>query len=254
MKEFPKRRIKFYEEQYWYAKEFLNKHLQIEEYKNKNVLEVGSAEGGGIKYYFEQGANCWGVEISKGRNDFAIEYVNEKNIKFLEGDICDDTFVKELPHMDLILIRDVIEHIPNKLSALKNLNKLLKPDGIIFLSYPPKYSPYAGHQQNIKKRIGSLPFIHLLPKGFYKLFLSSANLNNEKINEFMQTRRDMIAINKIEKLFHKAELTIKQKDFYFIRPCFEKRFGWKPKKVIFNNIPILKEIFTLGALYQLGKK
>jgi SAM-dependent methyltransferase len=254
VKEFPKRRIKFYEEQYWYAKEFLSEHLPIKEYKSINVLEVGSAEGGAIKYFFEQGANCWGVEISKGRNDFAIEYVNEKEIQFLEGDICDDAFIKEFPQMDLILIRDVIEHIPDKLSALRNLNKLLKKDGIIFLSYPPKYSPYAGHQQNVKKRIGSLPFIHLLPKGMYRFFLSSADLTNEKINEFMQTRRDMIAISKIESLFKRAKLIIKQKDFYFIRPCFEKRFGWKPKKIVFNNIPMLKEVFTLGALYKLGKK
>jgi SAM-dependent methyltransferase len=251
---FPERRIKFYEEQYWYAKEVLTKHLPIKEYKDINILEVGSAEGGAIKYYFEQGANCWGVEISKGRNDFAIEYVNEEKIKFIEGDICDDSFIKKLPQMDLILIRDVIEHIPDKLTALNNLNKLLKSDGIIFLSYPPKYSPYAGHQQNIKKRIGSLPFIHLLPKGLYKMFLSSAELKDEKIVEFMQTRRDMIAINKIENLFKKADLKIKQKNFYFIRPCFEKRFGWKPKKTIFNSIPIVKEFFTLGALYQLRKK
>lgn len=253
MSNFPERRVKFYEEQYWYAKEFLSKHLPSLDYKNKNVLEVGSAEGGAINYYFEQGANCWGVEISKGRNDFAIKYVNEEKIKFMEGDICDDAFVKELPQMDLILIRDVIEHIPDKLAALKNLNKLLKTDGIVFLSYPPKYSPYAGHQQNVKKRIGSLPFIHLLPKGLYKIFLKSADLSEGKISEFIQTRRDMIAINKIEKLFIKAELKIKQKDFFFIRPCFEKRFGWKPKKTIFNNLPIIKEVFTLGALYQLGK-
>jgi len=254
VQKFHERRIKFYKEQYWYAKEYLSKYLSIKEYKNKNVLEVGSAEGGAIKYFFEQGANCWGVEISKGRNDFAIEYIKEEKIEFLEGDICNDAFVKELPQMDLILIRDVIEHIPDKLTALKNLNKLLKQDGIIFLSYPPKYSPYAGHQQNVKKRIGSLPFIHLLPKGLYRLFLSSANLTNEKINELMQTRRDMIAINKIESLFKKAKLIIRQKDFYFIRPCFEKRFGWKPKKIVFNNILMLKEVFTLGALYKLAKK
>ena len=254
MNKFSERRIKFYEEQYWYAKEFLTKYLPIKNFNNINILEVGSAEGGAIKYFHEQGAKCYGVEISKGRNDFAKEYVNIKEIKFLEGDICDDTFVKELPQMDLILIRDVIEHIPDKQKALENLNKLLKENGIIFLSYPPKYSPYAGHQQNVKKKIGSLPFIHILPKSLYTIFLKAAKLTKEKISELLQTKRDMISINKIEKLFDKAGLQIIKKDFYFIRPCFKKRFGWKPKKTVFNSIPIIKEVFTLGALYQLKKK
>ncbi len=254
MSEFPERRIKFYKEQYWYAKEFLTKYLPIKSFENLNILEVGSAEGGAVDFFYEQGANCYGVEISKGRNDFAKEYINKKEIKFIEGDICDNTFVTELPEMDLILIRDVIEHIPDKLKALENLNKLLKENGMIFLSYPPKFSPYAGHQQNVKKRIGSLPFIHLLPKGLYSIFLKAAKLTKEKISELMQTRRDMISIKKMEKLFGKANLQIVKKDFYFIRPCFEKRFGWKPKKTIFNSIPIVKEVFTLGALYQLKKK
>jgi SAM-dependent methyltransferase len=251
---FPERRVKFYEEQYWYAKEFLTKYLPVKDFNNINILEIGSAEGGAIKYFYEQGANCYGIEISKGRNDFAKEYININEIKFTEGDICNDTFVKELPKMDLILIRDVIEHIPEKLKALQNMNKLLKENGLIFLSYPPKYSPYAGHQQNVKKKIGSLPFIHLLPKGLYTLFLKAANLTKEKISELLQTKRDMISIKKIEKLFKKAELQIAKKDFYFIRPCFEKRFGWKPKKTVFNSVPLIKEIFTLGALYQLKKK
>lgn len=254
MNKFPERRIKFYKEQYWYAKEFLTKYLPVKKYKGLNILEVGSAEGGALKYFYEQGANCYGVEISKGRNDFAIEYVNQKEIKFLEGDICNNTFVKELPQMDLILIRDVIEHIPDKLTALKNLNKLLKGNGLVFLSYPPKYSPYAGHQQNVKKKIGSLPFIHLLPKSIYTIFLKAAKLTKEKIAELLQTRRDMISIKKIENLFDKAGLEIEQKDYYFIRPCFEKRFGWKPKKTVFNSLPLIKETFTLGALYQLKRK
>lgn len=254
MKEFPKRRIKFYEEQYWYAKNFLTEFLPIEDFSNPNVLEVGSAEGGAIKFFYEKGANCYGVEISEARNAFAKEFINISKIKFLTGDICENSFVEELPKMDLILIRDVVEHIPNKLKALENLNRLLKPNGTIFLSYPPKFSPYAGHQQNVKKRIGNLPFIHILPKKIYTLFLKAANLSDEKIVELLQTKHDMISIANIETLFTKAELTITKKSFYFIRPCFEKRFGWKRRITIFNSIPILKEMFTLGAIYLLEKE
>ncbi|PID58419.1 MAG: hypothetical protein CR986_07895 [Ignavibacteriae bacterium] len=254
MKEFPQRRIKFFEEQYWYSKSFLQKYMDISIFKNLNVLEVGSAEGGSIKYFSEQGANCWGIEISKGRSDFSIEYCKDSKISFIHDDICNYELVKKLPKMDIILIRDVIEHIPDKVKALENMNTLLKENGKLFLSYPPKYSPYAGHQQNVKKIIGKLPFIHLLPQSLYKLFLKAAKQSETRISEFMDTKRDMISIQKIEKYFNKTNYKILKKDYYFIRPCFEKRFGWEPRKTFLSRIPILKEIFTIGALYILVKK
>ncbi|PID28289.1 MAG: hypothetical protein CSB55_05680 [Candidatus Cloacimonadota bacterium] len=254
MKEFPRRRIKFFEEQYWYSQNFLQKYLDISDYENLNILETGSAEGGSIKFFSEQKANCWGVEISKGRSDFSIEYCRDKNINFICGDICKNEIVEKLPEMDIIIIRDVIEHIPDKITALKNMNRLLKKDGKLFLSYPPKYSPYAGHQQNVKKIIGRLPFIHLLPKFIYRIFLKAAQQTDQRIEGYMDVKRDMISIRKIENYFKRTNYKILKKDYYFIRPCFEKRFGWKPRKLFLSKIPILKEMFTVGALYVLGKK
>ncbi len=253
MKEYSKRRVKFFEEQYWYAENYLNKSLPISDYKGKKVLEVGSAEGGAVKFFFEKGADVWGIEISAGRNDFAKEYINEPKANFIEGDICDEKFVASLPKMDLIVIRDVIEHIPNKIQALKNMSKLIKEDGIIFLSYPPKYSPYSGHQQNVKKIFGKLPFLHLLPAFAYMAILNLAGESKERVDMLLETKSLTITIGKIEKLFRLANLKIEKKDLYLVRPCFEKRFGMKPAKTFLNKIPVLKEVFSLGALYQLRK-
>ena len=36
-----------------------------------------------------------------------------------------------------------------------------------------------------------------------------------------------------------------------VRPCFDFRYGIKKRKNFFRSIPILKEFFTLGALYVL---
>ncbi len=63
----------------------------------------------------------------------------------------------------------------------------------------------------------------------------------------------MILHRQMEKLFMKTGLSIYKEDLYFIRPCYEKRFGIKPKEIIFNRCPVLREFFTLGALYLLKK-
>jgi len=246
------RQNKFFKEQYWYAKTFLKNYLPNVNYKNIKILEIGSAEGGCLKFFNKLGAKCYGIEISKGRNKYAKNR-NSKKIKFLLGDICDSSFVDKIPKMDIIILRDVIEHIDQKLVAMKNIYSILKRNGIIFVSYPPKYSPYAGHQQNVKNKYGRLPFIHLLPPFLYSKILNLFGEKEIRIKGHLSTKNLMISIRKIEKIFNKTGFTIYKKDFYFIRPCFEKRFGLKPRKTILNNCPIFREVFTLGAIYLLKK-
>ena len=51
------RRNKFFEEQYWYAKTFLKNYLPFNNFENLEILEIGSAEGGTLKFFNELGTN-----------------------------------------------------------------------------------------------------------------------------------------------------------------------------------------------------
>ncbi|MCK4447362.1 MAG: methyltransferase domain-containing protein [Candidatus Marinimicrobia bacterium] len=246
--------MKFFNEQYWYAETVLSFYLPQENFENLNLLEVGSAEGGGLKYFSGKKAFCYGIELAANRHKFAMQRIASPGIQLINGDICDRQLMDSLPKMDIIVIRDVIEHIPDKITALRNMRDLLKDNGTIFLSFPPKYSPYAGHQQNVKKVIGKLPFIHLLPTNLYRMFLKIAGESENRIKHHIGTRSTMISIYSIEKLFSKLKLSVLKRDLYFIRPCFKKRFGLKPRKIFLNKVPILNEIFSLGALYILKKR
>ena len=77
------RQNKFFKEQYWYAKTFLKNYLPNVNYKNIKILEIGSAEGGCLKFFNKLGAKCYGIEISKGRNKYAKNRNSNCNNRFL---------------------------------------------------------------------------------------------------------------------------------------------------------------------------
>ena len=54
------------------------------------------------------------------------------------------------PHeyaFDLVILHDVLEHIPDTLDALVAVRHSLESGGRVFVSFPPYYSGFGGHQQ-----------------------------------------------------------------------------------------------------------
>ena len=79
-----------------------------------------------------------------------------------------------------------LEHISNKETALSNMFSILRPGGKLFISYPPKYCAYAGHQQTVSNIFGKIPYIHLLPDFLYKLYLKMINCPSKKFNTWLK--------------------------------------------------------------------
>lgn len=251
-----KKNLGYYKEQYWYGEGFIKKFIGLPDNEIYNILEVGPAEGGLLKYLAEKNHNCYGIELAEHRYHISEQLNKQNQIKFYLGDIAKlPPEMKQLFNkMDIIICRDVIEHIPwnLKLKALENMKHLLKPAGKIFISFPPKYSPYAGHQQGAPNIFAKLPFLHLLPPRIYKTYLSLFKMSRKRIQGLLQTRETRISITAFEKMINQLELSILKKEFYLIRPCFESRFNLKRIKN-FLPLPVLKEIFTLGATYLLKR-
>jgi 2-polyprenyl-3-methyl-5-hydroxy-6-metoxy-1,4-benzoquinol methylase len=137
-----------------------------------SVLEIGCAEAGNLKPFLDRGCLCTGIDISCGRIELAEEYFaghpKRDNLEL----ICEDIYKADLKGrtFDLIIMRDVIEHIPNQEKFMGFAKKFLKPDGKFFLAFPPWQNPFGGHQQVCRNKILSkLPWFHLLPKTFTRL-------------------------------------------------------------------------------------
>jgi len=254
--EINKRSMRAFKEQYWYGENFLYNFFEIKKLTGKSILEIGPGEAGLLKFFSEKGANCTGIELSPLRFSHSKLLNNLNHIELLTGDICNKNSYQHLVKhkFDFIIIRDVIEHIDDKYDALNNMYDLLSNNGQLFISFPSKYCPYAGHQQTIKNNLGKIPYIHLLPNFIYKVFLNFLNHPKESISYLLATKSTRISIKKMKKLFLRSYLNIKKENLYFLRPAYKFRFNLPVFINPFYRIPLLNEIFSNGALFVLIKK
>ncbi|MFL2983308.1 MAG: class I SAM-dependent methyltransferase [Candidatus Neomarinimicrobiota bacterium] len=245
-----------YYEQQWYGENFLFEYIGDTDIKGKMILEIGCAEAGLMKFYDNKGAICSGLELSDTRFRNAILLNQEKTLHLFQADICKPkTFEDNIKEQyDLIIMRDVIEHIPNQELALKNIYSLLKPGGKLFMSFPPKYCAYAGHQQTIPKILGKLPYLHLMPNLLYLLYLKIIGCPEKKIKYLIDTKSTRISIGKMKKIINRIGYDICKQSNWLIRPAYSFRFGLPKIKNPFFWIPMLDEIFCNGILFLLVKK
>ncbi|NQU84415.1 MAG: methyltransferase domain-containing protein [Mariniphaga sp.] len=244
-----------FDEQKWYSEKIIREFFDSESYEGKQVLEIGCAEGGGLKTFSDSGADCYGIEYSASRQKTASQKNTSTNIKIIHGDVLDpDTYNREIPgQFDYIILRDVVEHLDDKILLLQILFRLLKTNGRIFLSFPAKYSAYAGHQQVITKKIGKLPYIYLLPDRLYKYYLQMLDQKPAVIENLLIIKSTRLSVNYCRRIFSQAGFYLLSENYYIIRPGYEMRFGWRRRRNRLAIIPVLREFLTQGTIYVLTK-
>lgn len=217
-----------------------------------NVLEIGCGEGGNLLPFSHMGCHVTGVDMAETRIQEAIQFFSENKA---EGNfIASDIFL--LKHLeasfDVIICHDVYEHLDYKAIFLSNLQKYLKPDGIVFMSFPAWQMPFGGHQQICKNRLLShLPFIHLLPKWAYKKLLQAGGENNNCIEELLHIKQTRASIEPFEALLHEKQFQLIDRTLYFINPHYEIKFGLKPRTLskALAAIPYLRNFMTTSCFY-----
>ena len=139
--------------------------------EHTSVLEIGCGEAGNLKPFLDIGCHCTGNDISCSRIELGKKFfANHNNIEKLNF-ICEDIYNVQPTgnQFDLIIMRDVIEHIPNQERFMGFVKSFLKPGGKFFLAFPPWQNPFGGHQQICRNKfLSKLPWFHLLPKRGYK--------------------------------------------------------------------------------------
>lgn len=239
-----------------YVIPFLQEFIKID--SSLSVLEIGCGEGGNLKPFLDLGCSVTGVDFSVGKIEFGNKYFeehpNRQKLKFLAEDIYDS---QNLDQYDLIIMRDVIEHIHDQNRFMNYVKKFLKPNGIFFLAFPPWYNPFGGHQQICENRILSkLPYYHILPVPIYKGVLKVFGESEKKIEALLEIKETGISIERFEKILHENGYSIKKKRDYFINPNYEIKFGLKPRTgiPIVSGIPFLKNFVITSTYYLVSNK
>ena len=219
-----------------------------------SVLEIGCGEGGNLLPFLDIGCiRVVGVDMSKSKienaNKFFLNHPNKKNIELIHADIYD---INELGQFDIIITKDLLEHIRGQERFMQFVKNFLKPEGKFFLAFPPWQNPFGGHQQMCESKfLSKLPFFHILPKPVYKSILRSFGESEAKIKGLLEIKETGITIERFEKIIKKANYKKEKVIFYFINPNYEIKFGLKPRKQfkLFSKIPYFRNFLITTNYY-----
>lgn len=228
--------------------------------KNDNILEIGSSEGGVLRAFTELECKCTGIELAQYRVDLANGFMAEEVEKGLVNFISEDIFKidpNSLPHkFDLIILKDVIEHIHNQEKFMNRVEEFLSKDGVIFFGFPAWRMPYGGHQQCAESKLmAKLPYYHLLPmfayKGILKLFGEKQNI----IDGLVEIKETGISTKRFEKICKENDYKILKQIKYLVAPIYEYKFGYKTKILPkwLGAIPFINDFFTFQSYYIVKK-
>ncbi|MDB5106096.1 MAG: 3-demethylubiquinone-9 3-methyltransferase [Fibrobacteres bacterium] len=221
----------------------------------KSVLDVGCGYGGVLAGL----AGAFDLKSALGLDLDAV-MVREGSAKCPSGVRLEvrDFFAMdaaEAGSYDLILLRDVLEHIPDAEGALAKAASLLAPRGLIFASFAPFYSPFGGHQHNGSGFFSNVPWLQALPESWFRAALrldGNSYKSGKSLAEDMETvLRTRLTIGRFRRMIPGAGLRAGYLARYLSRPDYRIKFGLP--EIGFPPIPFLDELACTGVEALLEK-
>jgi SAM-dependent methyltransferase len=233
---------------------FISKAFTVR--KGMRVLEIGCGEGGVLKAFIGKGCTCVGVDTDGARVENAkawlAEDIREGKARFLVKDIYEVDIPQDTGGaFNIIILKDVIEHIHDQPRLMAWMKSMLVPGGIIFFGFPPWQMPFGGHQQMCSNKwLSKLPYYHLLPSRIYRSILQKFN---EPVDDLMEIRKTGLSIEYFESMVRQKEYTIVHKLHYLVNPIYEWKFGIKPLRQlpVIRDIPFLRNYITTCVYYMI---
>ena len=154
----------------------------FKDFKGKKALDIGCGKGFLVKALRELGVDAEGIDISEYAIENAVtEYVKQSDATNLPYD--DNVF-------DLVLCIEVLEHLEesdlNK--SIMEIRRVLKPQGIIFLTTPAPGSAYAKQDPTHKSIHDKKEWIKIfLENGFTLNLKHSQGLRNTIVEYWAST-------------------------------------------------------------------
>ncbi len=123
--------------------------------EHDKILDVGCGGAPMSLYFADKGMHVKGIDLSNkaiSENKKAKEYFGFDNLEFA----CEDFMnYADSAIYDVVMMTEVLEHIPDDKASLEKINALLKEDGFLLMSVPSSNAPL--HKKYLKK-YGKDPF------------------------------------------------------------------------------------------------
>ncbi len=245
--------------QYRFGRNFIVPYLEKAKVFSEGSLiaEIGSAEAGVLAALKLAGAGyALATDINTQRLEYGKEIATKAgiDIDFVEHNILLDDIPKNwIEQFDLVILRDVIEHLDDTSLALERIEKLIKPGGFLYLTFPPYHSPFGGHQHTVANLAGKVPYTHLLPNFLFYPFLYGGRANDQ--GEVKRLQSIKLTPKKLIKAALQTGYSIFLEDYYILRPVFKEKFGLPSLRLGgFARISFVKNYLCLEASFILQKR
>ena len=228
----------------------------IPDFRDKIVVDYGCGFGYDSLFVLQDEAkHVYCLETSERR------FNNTKKLHGLHGYknatyIINDN-VSELQNkikgreVDIIICRDVMEHVPSPSDVLDSMYSVLRPGGAVYIGFSPLYkSPYGPHIKNKCK----IPWIHLIfsEKTILNVFKKIYGLPSS-ITNYIEMEGS--GVNKLSYFYYKKlignfswRIEIDLINRFSKRPLLMKALGIFIKLIPFRN---LKELFIVSSYIKL---
>jgi len=130
--------------------------------QKQRLLDFGCGEGGVALYFAKLGLDAWGADVDQSQLRRAELRARESGAELKTSVIGKDGRAAGLSdaQFDIVLCMDVIEHCADAEASLGEMKRLLKNDGLIYMTTPNRLGPswiFADPHYD-------LPLVSVLPK------------------------------------------------------------------------------------------
>jgi SAM-dependent methyltransferase len=225
--------------------------------ENSTILEIGCGEGGNLVPFVSKKCNrIVGIDLSENKIEKGKKFFSElpggDSVKLICKDIYD---IEDLGEFDVIIMRDVIEHIHDQERFMKFGKRFLRPGGAFYLGFPPWYNPFGGHQQTLShKYLSKTPYFHILPRSWYDTVMKWFKESKEKREAHLEIYDTRISIERFERILKAENYITLRRTFYLINPNYQVKFGLKPREVwrLFSGIKFFRNFYTTAMYYVIS--
>ena len=218
--------------------------------KNGKILDIGCGDGFFLKYLKEKGFEVYGVEPGEVASRYARDVLG---LNVFTGELEDARYPDNF--FDGVSLYAVLEHLPDPLKTLKEVKRILKPDGILYICVPN----FSGLESKIFKGkwacIKSPTHLyHFTPSTLIKM-LKKAGLTMIEMKQFSSLGKCTMGYSESLRYllldYHilPSKKYMQKEEIFFHKKS--KKFLWKD---IFHNIEffIFKTIGNIADVFHIG--